>query len=67
MKQLASNQSWRADAWQYDPSSNRLFSLNALTEGVVDVQLSSSQQGKTAAQVASAVYQVCMECYTVMP
>jgi hypothetical protein len=47
LSQVAQQQGWAKDSWQYDPSSNRLFSLQALATGsVVDVQGPAGGKGR---------------------
>lgn len=63
--EVANLQSWKAESWQFEPSSNRLFSLDALTPGSVDVQLpgTSGQQGQQAGTGANTKeFQVMQHC-----
>lgn len=63
LQELARQQSWAADTWQYDPSSNRLFSLDPLTTLSADIQLSAAagqSGGKSAGPGSTAEYQVCL-------
>jgi hypothetical protein len=49
LSRLAQQQGWPKDSWQYDPSSNRLFSLQALATGsVVEVQGPAGGKGRSS-------------------
>jgi uncharacterized membrane protein YgcG len=70
LSQVAQQQGWAKDSWQYDPSSNRLFSLQALaTSNVVDVQGPAGGKGRQSTyevrdcmQHSYAIYNVASFC-----
>lgn len=45
--ELAKQQGWRPDSWRYDPSANRLFSIDQIASGTADVQVTvAGRKGK---------------------